>query len=121
MKNTIQHIFRNSYLAMCMMLLSATAFGQSENYDSTKVIQQINAAGYDYKVIVLRNGGMFRIPRNCPAQLAYRDSGALCWKNNALNAWTGTAWSPVGSAGAVLKDTAAAGYLFNIDLSLIHI
>lgn len=109
MKRNKLQIFRNSYLAICMILLcglSATA-----QYDSTKVIQQINAAGYDYKNIIVRDGGMTRIPRDT-IRMALRDSGAIAYKGGRLFTWNGRYWNT-----SSIRTIALPGYLFNITVS----
>lgn len=91
-----------------LAILLFISFSASAQYDSTKVIQQINADGYNYKVLIARDGGMMRIPRDT-IRMAMSDSGALAYKSGRVFVWNGRYW---GSSG--IKTTALPGYLFNI-------
>jgi len=100
--------FPDNYRALittaAFLLLS---FGAMAQYDSTKVLQQIQAYGFDWKNGAFRYS--FRIPTGDTLTLAVADSGSLRYYNGGQYYWNGYYWLSSGTGGSgstVVSDSA---------------
>lgn len=113
-------------ILLAVLMFSLKAFAQ-QKYDSTKRSQwqDINAAGYFYKVIGVQAGGVIILRSGAPDQLAQADSGGMRYHNTNLEVWDGTQWKvstgsgggsgSVDSAGTIVADN---DYLFFTSLDV---
>jgi hypothetical protein len=105
--------FRNNYLAAAiataLLLLSLCASAQiptsPPHYDSSRALQPVNADGFNWTGSG-SFGGMLRIPRDT-IKLAYKDSGAVAYKNGSIYTFNGKNWQSAngGTATIVITDT----------------
>jgi len=72
------------------LVLSFTALSQSI-YDSSKVLQENNAYGFDFKNVGVR--GILKLSRDT-TKLAMRDSGSIAYVNRSIYFWDGYKWNP---------------------------
>lgn len=97
-------------LIIPILFLSAATFGQQ--YDSTKRLQVMNGDGLSIRNVQIRDSGSIRVPRSA-INMAFRDSGAVAYRNGQLIVWNGTQWVNSGSAtdttGIRLQATAGPG------------
>lgn len=81
---------------LIFLLIALPAFASAQ-YDSTKVLQDIQAYGYKWK-----NGkfsGSFIVPTDT-FKLAVKDSGALAYKSGEYYKYNGYIWQLVGGGGS---------------------
>ncbi len=89
--------------------ISLKIFAQTPIYDSTKLLQPVNAYGNDNKNGRFR--GSLLIPKDT-IRLAVADSGAIAFKGSALWSWNGYQWSK-GTGGGGGGSTTVTFYGIN--------
>lgn len=118
MKLNFQHIFRNSYLALCILLLCCVTANGQVAYDSTKPIQKTSAYGYEQKNIAVWDSGMLRFPRKLHNAMAVRDSGAVGYRHGLLRYWAGSRWYDLDTLGGGMVDTTGLSNRINAKLNI---
>lgn len=78
--------YKAPFLLLFLLVACATTYGQ---VDTTKVLQRINALGYQYKNIDVDSS--FVIPQDT-FKLRYADSSGIAIKKGVMYRWTGTKW-----------------------------
>lgn len=88
---SVKSLFDNyKSLAIISTFLTISLFATAQvQYDSTRVLQNINADGYSYKNLELR--GKLRLWRDT-FPMAFKDSGSIAYKNQNIYIWTGRSW-----------------------------
>lgn len=94
---SVKSLFDNyKSLAIISAFLTISLFATAQvQYDSTRVLQNINADGYSYKNLELR--GKLRLWRDT-FPMAFKDSGSIAYKNQNIYIWTGRSWKQPGSS-----------------------
>lgn len=95
-------------LLFILMITPAFALGQ---YDSTKIRQNINAYGYNYKNI---KAGTLIAGVDTP-KMARKDSGALAYKGGVEWVYTGDYWKQISGSGGADSATIMSYILANKD------
>lgn len=86
------------------VLISFSSYAQ---YDSTRVLQVISSNGNDYLRSLKIRGGLI-IPTDTP-KIAYKDSGAIAYKQGSTYIWTGRYWSAITGGSQSLQDVTDVG------------
>lgn len=89
------------------VLISFSSYAQ---YDSTRVLQVISSNGNDYLRSLKIRGGLI-IPTDTP-KIAYKDSGAIAYKQGSTYIWTGRYWSAITGGSTTLPEAYANGNRF---------
>lgn len=86
------------------VLISFSSYAQ---YDSTRVLQVISSNGNDYLRSLKIRGGLI-IPTDTP-KIAYKDSGAIAYKQGSTYIWTGRYWSAITGGSQSLQGVTDIG------------
>lgn len=87
--------YRALVAAFLLLFISVTASAQ---YDSTKVLQDQNAYGFNWKNGAFRYS--FRIPTGDTLTMAVADSGSIRFYDGAGYLWNGYSWQSLGGSGS---------------------
>lgn len=81
-----------------LFLVFSTVFSSYGQYDSTRVRQQIQAYGYEWKNALFKHSLI--IPKDT-TKMAIQDSGAIATLDKKLLMWDGYVWSEISGSGGV--------------------
>ena len=88
---------KNNYLSLRILAaLLILSLCSSAQYDSTKILQAIQAYGFTWK-----NSRVISslIPPNDTVKLALKDSGAIAYKGGNIWSYNGVSWVLMGGGG----------------------